>query len=244
MGLSGVALAAAIGGTALVGSSAIGAFGGGGDDSISKDISYKELPGYEESDEAREAMSGKLQDWGGQEGYGAIAPNWDEIWESAKGKVGRYYWGDVGGTGLAGKVKAGAARRGVSESPAIDTLLTQMGQQEGQQLGDMATEQATQKLAFGEKGRQDWYSQMQNMANMKPAYTSSGSITTGSGGDTSTSELMGDLGSSMIGLGMQSGQNQWMQNYMQEMLGNSSLGVSGSNYSLSNIPSLAGNYGN
>jgi len=231
MGLTGVALAAAIGGTALVGSSAIGAFGGGGDDSISKDISYKELPGYEESDEAREAMSGKLQDWGGQEGYGAIAPNWDEIWESAKGKVGRYYWGDVGGTGLAGKVKAGAARRGVSESPAIDTLLTQMGQQEGQQLGDMATEQATQKLAFGEQGRQNWYSQMQNMANMKPAYASSGSITTGSGGDTSTSELMGNLGSSMVGLGMQTGQNQWMQNYMQEMLGNSNLGVGGINES-------------
>jgi len=231
MGLEGVALAAAIGGTALVGSSAIGAFGGGGDDSISKDISYKELPGYEESDEAREAMSGKLQDWGGQEGYGAIAPNWDEIWESAKGKVGRYYWGDVGGTGLAGKVKAGAARRGVSESPAIDTLLTQMGQQEGQQLGDMATEQATQKLAFGEQGRQNWYSQMQNMANMKPAYASSGSITTGSGGDTSTSELMGNLGSSMVGLGMQTGQNQWMQNYMQEMLGNSNLGVGGINES-------------
>jgi len=231
MGLEGVALAAAIGGTALVGSSAIGAFGGGGDDSISKDISYKELPGYEESDEAREAMSGKLQEWGGQEGYGAIAPNWDEIWESAKGKVGRYYWGDVGGTGLAGKVKAGAARRGVSESPAIDTLLTQMGQQEGQQLGDMATEQATQKLAFGEQGRQNWYSQMQNMANMKPAYASSGSITTGSGGDTSTSELMGNLGSSMVGLGMQTGQNQWMQNYMQEMLGNSNLGVGGINES-------------
>ena len=231
MGLTGVALAAAIGGTALVGSSAIGAFGGGGDDSISKDISYKELPGYEESDEAREAMSGKLQEWGGQEGYGAIAPNWDEIWESAKGKVGRYYWGDVGGTGLAGKVKAGAARRGVSESPAIDTLLTQMGQQEGQQLGDMATEQATQKLAFGEQGRQNWYSQMQNMANMKPAYASSGSITTGSGGDTSTSELMGNLGSSMVGLGMQTGQNQWMQNYMQEMLGNSNLGVGGINES-------------
>ena len=231
MGLSGVALAAAIGGTALVGSSAIGAFGGGDDDSISKDISYKQFPGYEESDEAREAMSGKLQDWGGQEGYGAIAPNWDEIWESAKGKVGRYYWGDVGGTGLAGKVKAGAARRGVSESPAIDTLLTQMGQQEGQQLGDMATEQATQKLAFGEQGRQNWYSQMQNMANMKPAYASSGSITTGSGGDTSTSELMGNLGSSMVGLGMQTGQNQWMQNYMQEMLGNSSLGVGGINES-------------
>ena len=231
MGLEGVALAAAIGGTALVGSSAIGAFGGGGDDSISKDISYKELPGYEESDEAREAMSGKLQEWGGQEGYGAIAPNWDEIWESAKGKVGRYYWGDVGGTGLAGKVRAGAARRGVSESPAIDTLLTQMGQQEGQQLGDMATEQATQKLAFGEQGRQNWYSQMQNMANMKPAYASSGSITTGSGGDTSTSELMGNLGSSMVGLGMQTGQNQWMQNYMQEMLGNSNLGVGGINES-------------
>lgn len=231
MGLTGVALAAAIGGTALVGSSAIGAFGGGGDDSISKDISYKELPGYEESDEAREAMSGKLQEWGGQEGYGAIAPNWDEIWESAKGKVGRYYWGDVGGTGLAGKVRAGAARRGVSESPAIDTLLTQMGQQEGQQLGDMATEQATQKLAFGEQGRQNWYSQMQNMANMKPAYASSGSITTGSGGDTSTSELMGNLGSSMVGLGMQTGQNQWMQNYMQEMLGNSNLGVGGINES-------------
>jgi len=204
-------------------------FGEDEEEKTTVEKTYEQLPGYEESDEAREAMSGKLQEWGGQEGYGAIAPNWDEIWESAKGKVGRYYWGDVGGTGLAGKVRAGAARRGVSESPAIDTLLTQMGQQEGQQLGDMATEQATQKLAFSETGRQNWYSQMQNMANMKPTYANTETTTTQP--NDIMSQMIGGLGSALGIAAQQSGQNQWMQNYMQEMLGNSSLGVGGINTS-------------
>jgi len=209
------------GGGGLLGS----LFGGGDDETVEKKLQYAQLPGYEESDEARGEMWSRLQDWGGQEGYGAIAPNWDEIWESAKGKVGRYYWGDVGGTGLAGKVRAGAARRGVSESPAVDTLITQMGQQEGQQLGEMATEQATQKTASGEAGRQNWFSQMQGLAGMKPAYASSGSITTGSGGEASTGELIGGLGSSIGGAVTQYSQDKWMQNYLQEMLGKSKLGV-------------------
>ena len=216
MGLEGVALAAAIGGTALVGSSAIGAFGGGGDDSISKDISYKELPGYPEADVARGEIAGKLKEWGTLPGYGAISPEWGDIWERAKGKVGRYYWGEPGETGLAGKVRAGAARRGVSESPAIDTLMTRMGQQEAIQLGEMGTEQAMQEALFGEKGRQDWFGQMQDLAGMRPSYATSAGVSQPQA--PSTGEMVGELGSAITGAGMQYGQNQWMQQMMNQMM--------------------------
>jgi len=234
-GTAAAAGGAAAGGSALLGGLISGAggllgglFGGGDDDTETQTLQYAQLPGYEESDAARKEMASRLQEWGGQEGYGAISPEWGDIWDRAKSKVSRYYWGDVGGTGLAGKVKAGAARRGMSDSPAIDTLMTRMGQQEGQQLGDMGIEQAMQEALFGEKGRQDWFSQMQNLASMKPSYTSTGSITTGSSG-ASTGEMVGELGST-IGSAVQSyGQNQWMENYLQEMLGGGNLGVASPN---------------
>lgn len=219
-GTWGMIGAAAVGGGLGIAGSMMG-----GDDSEGTQLLYEQLPGYEESDAARKDMWGRLQEWGALPGYGAISPDWGDIWERAKGKVGRYYWGGPGETGLAGKVKASAARRGVSDSPALESMLTRMGQQEGIQLGEMGTEQALQEALFGERGRQNWFGQMQGLASMKPAYTSTGSITTGQG--ASTGQLIGDLGSAAGGAFQQAGQNKWMQNYLQEMLGQSNLGIGG-----------------
>ena len=210
-------------GMAMIYGSAIGAGGGilggllgGGDEFEQPEIQVKELPGYPEADVARGEIAGKLKEWGTLPGYGAISPEWGDIWERAKGKVGRYYWGEPGETGLAGKVRAGAARRGVSESPAIDTLMTRMGQQEAIQLGEMGTEQAMQEALFGEKGRQDWFGQMQDLAGMRPSYATPAGVSQPQA--PSTGEMVGELGSAITGAGMQYGQNQWMQQMMNQMM--------------------------
>ena len=217
-------VAVAIGGGALLSTGAsAGWFGDGGDEWEQPEIQVKELPGYPEADVAREKIAGRLEEWGAQPGYGAISPDWGDIWERARGKVGRYYWGGPGETGLAGKVRAGAARRGVAESPAMETLIGRMGQQEALQLGEMGTEQALQESLFGEKGRQDWFSQMQNLAQMRPSYATTAGVsqpqTMGAG------EAVGELGATITGAGMQAGQNRWMMNYLKEMLGQGQLGL-------------------
>ena len=200
--------------------------GKGGGDREDPRILIKQLPDYPESDVARKEMAGRLEEWGAMPGYGAISPDWGDIWEKAKGKVSRYYWGEPGETGLAGRVKAGAARRGVSESPAMETLMTRMGQQEATQLGEMSTEQALQEALFGEKGRQTWFGQMQGLAGMKPSY-----VHMGVGGQTGAAgggvgEALGGLGSEIGSAIQQRGQQKWMENYMNEMFGGRrSLGV-------------------
>lgn len=173
------------------------------------EIGYTELPGYKESDTAREEISSKLKGWGEKPGYGAISPDWADVWDRARSKVSRYYGGGPAGPGLASKVKASAARRGVSESPALETTLSRMGIQEGIQLGDMATEQALQEALFGEKGRGDWMTNMFRMAGMKPAYATSTGVAQGFG--PSMGETVGEAGSALGTMLQQKGQNKWME---------------------------------
>lgn len=132
---------------------------------------FFQLPDYSEATGARGEWWKKLQEWGAQPGYGAIAPNWTDIWESAKNKIGRSYWGGPAeGGGLAGKVRASAARRGVSEQPSTDRNIANLGMQENIQLGDLATNMATQEAAFGEQGRQNWMTQLMNLSQQKPSF--------------------------------------------------------------------------
>jgi hypothetical protein len=136
---------------------------------------YKQLPDYPEADTARQDWASKLQDWGKDPNYGAIPMNWDEIWGTAKDRINRYYWGGVSDPGLAGKVRASAARRGASDSPALENQLGAMGQQEAIDMNELATTIGTKQAEMGETGRQNWLASMSNLASLKPSYmTSSG----------------------------------------------------------------------
>jgi hypothetical protein len=138
---------------------------------------YKQLPDYAESDAARKTWSEKLQSWASDENYGAIPSNWDEIWSTAKDRINRYYWGGVNDTGLAGKVKASAARRGASDSPALENQLVSLGQQESIDMNELATTIGTKQADLAESGRQTWLSSLSNLANLKPSYITSSGVT-------------------------------------------------------------------
>ena len=160
-------LPAAIGG----GSALLGGLFGGKDDEEDQPPQFIRAPEYEEAEGARGKWWEQLQQWGEDPNYGAISPDWADIWQTAQQKVKQYFWGGPTQPGLAGKVKASAARRGVSESPALETELTRMGQEEAGMLREMATEQAVQKASFGEQGRQTWLQSLTGLSQQKPAGT-------------------------------------------------------------------------
>lgn len=176
------------------------------------EMAHQELPEHPESKQARQDISAKLKEFETQPGYGAISPDWGDIWNRAKGKISRYYWGEPGSTGLAGKVKASAARRGVSDSPAMETMLTQMGQQESLDLNDANIEQTLQEALMGETGRRNWMEDMFRLSGITPAYQTSTGVAKGFG--PSTGEMMGELGSAIGKAGQQYGQNRWMERMM------------------------------
>ena len=126
-------------------------------------------PEYPEAIQARQGFSDKLTGWGEDPDYGAISPDWDDIYGKAQQRIRQYYWGSpVGGdeSGLAGKVRASAAGRNVSDSPALQHELNLMGIQEGQDVQELATGVATKQAEFGETGRQNymtWLSQLMGL---------------------------------------------------------------------------------
>ena len=146
-----------------------GDFGGDDEETITQTQEQKQEYQYApETLGARKSWWERLQEWGKQPGYGAIAPDWEDIWGRAKRRVGQYYWGSDLQPGLAGKVRASAARRGVSESPAMEEMMGRMGRGEAGQLQDIAVEQALQKALFGERGRQNWLSSLTRLAGLGP----------------------------------------------------------------------------
>jgi hypothetical protein len=132
------------------------------------DPTFHASPEYDETKGARQNWWQKLQGWGQEPGYGAIAPDWGDIWDTASKRIKQYYWGGPGGQpGIADKVKSSAAQRNVADSPALETELTHMGYQEAGQLGDLSTTMATKEAEFGETGRQNWLQSLMRMAGLQ-----------------------------------------------------------------------------
>ena len=157
--------------------------GGGSQDldwlrKITENFEPRRLADYPETDTARGQWGSKLTEWGGQPGYGAISPNFADIWENVSKKVRQYYWGGPMEPGLVSKVKSNLAQRGMSEQPAAEDLIARMGAQEGQQLQDIAVQMAMEEANLAEKGRQKWLASTQDLANLKPSYWYPGEVTT------------------------------------------------------------------
>ncbi len=153
---------------------------------------YVQLPDYAETSKAREQMSEKLDLWGGQEGYGGIAPNWDEIWGDSEKKLKQYYWGSATDPGVIGKMGADAAKKGQTDQPAYLRSLAKMGATESGDISSMAIKQAMEKATFAEKGRQNWMEEMNFMMGLKPNYQ------VGSTSGKQTSQTSGGEGWGML----------------------------------------------
>lgn len=213
-------------GTAAVGSAIGGGIGGMFDKQPEDEwrtapVSFYQAPDYPEATGARESWWKKLQEWGNMPDYGAISPDWNNIWETAQKRVHDYFWGGPTQPGLASKVKASAARRGVSQSPALEAGLSRIGAEEGNQLNQLATQQATERAQFGETGRMNWLTSLQNLTNTKPTFaTSTGQLIEPGAtmGDFITSGVTG-----LSGLAQQQEQQNWFQEMIDKLMNKNKL---------------------
>jgi len=208
-----------------------------------KDDEPQQLPEYPEAKGARELWWSKLQDWSKQPGYGAISPDWEDTWNLAKQKLSQYYWGGVNDTGLAGKVRASAARRNVSQSPALENMLGAMGMQEAQDVSGLASTEAINKVQSEETGRLNWLQSLMGLPGIKPSYY------TPSSSGYSGIDLVSDVGGGLGGLFAQFAQQEYLtkqkqseQGWMTSLFKNYS-GGSGGNVSLSSSYGSANPYG-
>ena len=132
---------------------------------------FVQAPDYAEAEGARKTWWDRLQQWGGMPGYGAISPDWGDIWQQASQKIRDYYWGTPTQSGAINKVKASAARRNVSESPALEKNIAAMSTEEAGKLTNLSKEQAIQQALFGEQGRQTWLQSLMGLSQVNPQGT-------------------------------------------------------------------------
>lgn len=139
---------------------------------------FTQAPDYAESEAARGNWWKTLQDWGSSGSFGAVMPNFEDVYKNAAKRVSQYYWGGPSGqTGLMDKIRAGAARRGVAESPAIDVLTQRAGAEEAGKLGDISANLDVTKAQAVESARTNWLQSMMNLAGLKPSGTWGGTTT-------------------------------------------------------------------
>jgi hypothetical protein len=171
----------------------------GGNDSTQTSTSENTIKYTPEATAAQTTWSDWLNQALSSGDYGASDMNWDEIFNTAQSKLSRYYWGGVNDTGLAGKVKASAARRGVSQSPALETNLASLGMQESLDLNDLMTNLTTQKASYTNSAKNTWLQSLMNLAGLSSGSTTTGTTTTSSE-DDSLSSILGTLTSAGLGL--------------------------------------------
>jgi len=128
-------------------------------------------PEYEEAKGARQSWWQRLQDWGASPSYGAVSPSWEDVWQKGAQKVRDYYWGTASSPGLIGKVKGSAARRGVSDQPALGKEITKMAVSEGRDIADMTTQQNIAQAQLGEQARMNWLKSLMGLSQLSPRGT-------------------------------------------------------------------------
>lgn len=180
---------------------------------------FTAAPEFPEASGARSTWWNTLQADQKSGSYGANLPNYENIFNNAKNRINQYYWGGPSGGGLIDKIKAGAARRGVSESPAIDVLSQRMGAEQAGQLGDISTNLDVTKANAIENARTNWMNSLMNLSGQKPAGAWGGTTTTTTPQQSAWPDLIGagvGLGSRYLTNNTLSSardkQNQWMSN--------------------------------
>lgn len=214
-------VAVAIGGGAVVGAGAglIGDSMNGGKPQIQDQ--YTQGPSYAAGQTAQTDWLNQLtSDQNDPTGnFGAISPDWNDIWQQTQQQVQNYYSGTATNPGVNDQINASFAQRGMSGDPAASFLQAQSGANEAQQLGNLSAQQNIAKNEFAQQGKQNWYSNINNFQN-----ATAGEQGNWSGGFASPTEgqqianTVGTAASGVAAAGLQAqGQNNqlaYLQNYL------------------------------
>lgn len=136
-----------------------------------KEPTWYQTPDYTEASGARGQWWDTLQNWLKSGSYGANMPNFDAVYDNAKNRINQYYWGGPSGGGLIDKIRAGAARRGVAESPAVDVLTQRAGAEQANKLADVSANLDLTKANTVENARMNWLNSVMALSQLKPSGT-------------------------------------------------------------------------
>lgn len=218
--MSFVSAALILGGAAAageVGSAAIGAASNGGKPNI-QDV-YTPGPDAEIGQAGAQTWATQLQQMAGEPDYGAIQPDWSDIWNQTQQQVQNYFTGTATNPGINDQIDASFAQRGMNGDPAASFLESQSGANEAQDLGNLSAQENIAKNQFGLEGQQNWMTDMQNFQNstMQAQGNWSGAVVS----PTSTQQIADAAGAGIGGvatLGANAISGQQQDAYLQSLL--------------------------
>lgn len=177
-------------------------------------------PEYPHSQDARDLWWQKLQDWGNDPNYGAVSPDWDNIWNETQRKVKQFYDGGPLAPGVKDRLKSSLARRGMSDNPASDFQMLQTDAQQAQDLQGLNVEQNLQRTNFTNSGRDAWLGSLERFQAQKPAgqwdnYTTDPGAQQKAWGNLISSTGSAAMGASM-GIMSQNNQNAFLNDLLKQ----------------------------
>lgn len=168
IGVTTGSVAAGIAGAGAIGagvSGIIGSSDNGGQPNVSN--VYTPGPNYQ-------AGQTSTQDWLNQltsdqndptGNFGAISPDWNDIWQQTQQQVSNYYNGTATSPGVNDQIKASFAQRGMSGDPAASYLTAASGANQASDLTNLAAQQNIAKQTFANEGKTQWLNSIASLQN-------------------------------------------------------------------------------
>lgn len=97
--------------------------------------------------------------------FGAIAPDWNDIWSQTQQQVNNYFNGTATTPGVNDQIKGSFAQRGMSGDPASSFLMAQSGANQAQDLGNLSAQENIAKNSFAQQGQENWLNSEQAFQN-------------------------------------------------------------------------------
>ena len=150
---------AILAGSALTaGAGLIGDSQNGGQPNI-QDV-YTQGPGFGTQQSNENLWANQLSQMAGEPDYGAIQPDWNDIWNQTQQQVQNYFSGTATQPGVNDQISASFAQRGMSGDPAASYLTAASGANEAQDLGNLSAQQNIAQNQFGLEGQQQYLNSM------------------------------------------------------------------------------------
>ncbi len=92
--------------------------------------------------------------------WGAISPDWNDIWQQTQQQVHNYFNGTATNPGVNDQINASFAQRGMSGDPAASFLQSQSGANEAQMLNNNSANMNIAKQTFTNQGKSQWLNSM------------------------------------------------------------------------------------
>ncbi len=213
--------AAIIGGSAITAGAGIySASQNGGAPGIVNEFTHG--PDFQQGQDQQKSWLDQLnQDKGDPTGnFGAISPDWNDIWAQTQQQVHNYFNGTATNPGVNDQIKASFAQRGMSGDPAASFLESQSGANEAQQLGNLSAQQNIAKQTFAQNAKQNWFSNMKNFndSTMNEQGSWTGAIPYATPGQQ-VGNAIGAAGAGLASYGLQTQSNNNQLNWLNGLTG-------------------------